>query len=41
MAGIGGQFGFTENVLDGIEQRNLRGGVQWWMTTMLDETFHT
>ena len=34
---MGGQFGFSENDLDGIEQGNPRGGVQRWMTTMLDK----
>ena len=34
---LGVQFGFGGNDLDGIEQSNQCGGVQRWMTDMLEK----
>jgi len=33
---LGIQFRFTENDLDGIKQNSPHGGVEEWMSTMLD-----
>jgi len=33
---LGIQFGFTEKDLDGIRQNSPHGGVEEWMSTMLD-----